>query len=136
MEDVSSEEQSILASPTLFFRFLVLGTFLIGLGLFINRVPSLSPPTLQVLESDAKNQSVVLSDKKEAASPGSNSDKTDEYININSASQIDLESLPGIGPKTAIKIIANRPYSALADLVSKNVISFKLFDQIKKQISL
>lgn len=37
-------------------------------------------------------------------------------VDINSASEKDLDSLPGVGPATAKKIIAGRPYSSAADL--------------------
>jgi DNA uptake protein ComE-like DNA-binding protein len=39
-----------------------------------------------------------------------------EKIDINSASQADLESLPGVGAATAKKIIAGRPFSSVSDL--------------------
>ncbi len=37
-------------------------------------------------------------------------------IDINSASEKELDSLPGVGPATAKKIIAGRPYSSVNDL--------------------
>jgi hypothetical protein len=37
-------------------------------------------------------------------------------VDINSASQAELEKLPGIGAATAKKIIAGRPYATAADL--------------------
>jgi hypothetical protein len=47
-------------------------------------------------------------------------------INLNTASEADLEALPGVGPATAKKIIAGRPYTSVADLskagVPKNTI--------------
>lgn len=56
-------------------------------------------------------------------------------ININTATQAQLESLPGIGPVTAGKIIAQRPYSAIEDLLSKKVVGQKTFEKIKGAIS-
>ena len=42
-------------------------------------------------------------------------------IDINTASQKDLESLPGVGEATAKKIIAGRPYASVADLAHAGV---------------
>jgi DNA uptake protein ComE-like DNA-binding protein len=39
-----------------------------------------------------------------------------DKIDINSATQTELESLPGVGAATAKKIIAGRPYSSVPDL--------------------
>jgi len=50
-------------------------------------------------------------------------------VDINNATEKDLEALPGVGKATAKKIIAGRPYSSVADL-SKAGVSAKTIDKI------
>lgn len=56
-------------------------------------------------------------------------------VNINTASATELDTLPGVGPVTANKIITNRPYSGTEELVAKKVVSQKVFDGLKDRIS-
>lgn len=56
-------------------------------------------------------------------------------ININSASEGELDKLPGVGPVTAQKIIAQRPYQTIEELVSKKVVGEGTFSKIKEQIT-
>jgi hypothetical protein len=55
------------------------------------------------------------------ASDASAQAKTAAKVDINSASQEDLEKLPGVGEATAKKIIAGRPYQSVADLSKAGV---------------
>jgi len=57
-------------------------------------------------------------------------------ISINTASQVQLEELPGVGPVTASKIITGRPYINIQELLSRKVISVSIFERIQGQISL
>ena len=57
-------------------------------------------------------------------------------ISINSSTLEELMSLEGIGEVRAKKIIENRPYSAVRELIDKNVVSESLFGKIKAKISL
>jgi len=50
-------------------------------------------------------------------------------VDLNSASQKDLEALPGIGASTAKKIVAGRPYAAVGDL-SRAGVSAKTIEKI------
>ena len=69
----------------------------------------------------------------------SNNDTSSAILNtvsINSASSADLERLNGIGPATAGKIIAGRPYTRIEELIEKKAISQSLFDTLKNQLTL
>jgi DNA uptake protein ComE-like DNA-binding protein len=55
-------------------------------------------------------------------------------VNINSASESDLEKLPGVTSDVAGRIVAKRPYGSTAELVHKRVISRQEYDKIKNQI--
>lgn len=55
-------------------------------------------------------------------------------VNINTASQAKLEALSGIGPVTASKIISDRPYSQVEDLLNKKIVGKSIFDKIKDQL--
>lgn len=57
-------------------------------------------------------------------------------VNVNIASQNELEELPQIGPVTAQRIIDNRPYGSIHELRDKNVVSEAVFDKIKNRIGL
>ncbi len=57
-------------------------------------------------------------------------------ISLNSASLSELELLPGIGPKTAQKVIDRRPYSAIEDVLTKKAVGEKTFEKIRDLITL
>lgn len=64
---------------------------------------------------------------------------TTDLININTASSIELESLPGIGPKTAQKIIEyreqNGPFISTEDIVNVSGIGPVTYERIKDLIT-
>lgn len=55
-------------------------------------------------------------------------------VNINTASQAEIEALPGIGLITASKIIAGRPYQTVEELQSKKIVSKAVFEKIKDMV--
>lgn len=61
---------------------------------------------------------------------------TQECISINSSTQAELESLSGVGPSTALKIIEGRPYIKLEDLLNVNGIGESTFNKFKESICL
>ena len=60
-------------------------------------------------------------------------------VNINSASATDLETLPGVGAKTAARIIEyrqkNRPFKKVEELMNVRGIGEKNFLKLKAQIT-
>lgn len=66
--------------------------------------------------------------------PTNTADETGK-ININTASVEELDPLPGIGKITAQKIIDNRPYQTIDELLTKKVVKQNVFDTIKDQIT-
>lgn len=60
---------------------------------------------------------------------------TSLLVNINNASESELDTLPAIGEVTAEKIVKSRPYQEIGDLVTKKVIGQKTYDKIKDLIS-
>lgn len=60
---------------------------------------------------------------------------SNEIININSATLEELDQLPGVGEVTANKIIANRPYSTIEELLSKKIVNKSVYDKINSLIS-
>ena len=61
--------------------------------------------------------------------------KTAGKININTASLNELDTLPGIGQAYAQRIIDNRPYQKVDDLLKVTGIGPKTLEKIKDEIS-
>lgn len=91
------------------------------------------------------NRAAILSDGAKLYVPRMNEqplpedatvEKVESGINLNSASSSELEALPGVGPVTATKIIAGRPYQRLEELTERNIIGQSLFTKIQAFLTL
>jgi competence protein ComEA len=56
-------------------------------------------------------------------------------IDINHATETELESLPGIGPVTGAKIVAARPFATIDELDSKGVVGPSTLEKIRDLIT-
>lgn len=89
----------------------------------------------------ADGQKIFIPDKSQSANVISQNQnvnlktETGGLININVASQKLLEELPGIGPVTAQKIIENRPYSAVEELITRKILKQKVYEENKDKLS-
>ncbi|MBL8659183.1 MAG: helix-hairpin-helix domain-containing protein [Rhodospirillales bacterium] len=61
-------------------------------------------------------------------------DQAQVLLDINSASEEDLRTLPGVGPARAQAIVAGRPYKGKDDLVKKNILPKNVYDGLKDRI--
>lgn len=84
------------------------------------------------LEKELNSEEITEEGKEELAKE----DEVQEevcHININTASQKELEKITGVGPVIAQKIIEARPFSSLSDLIKVDGIGEKTLQKIIEQ---
>jgi competence protein ComEA len=87
-------------------------------------------------KTDAKTDTKAASkpaDTKAADTKKADAPKT-ALLDINSATEKELDALPGIGEARAKAIIKGRPYKGKDDLVKKKIIPQSVYDGIKYKI--
>ncbi len=66
----------------------------------------------------------------DAAPPATASIRAVGRVRLNTASEADIEDLPGVGPKMAARLIAGRPYATLADVDRVKGVGPKMLAQL------
>ena len=106
----------------------------------INEADGFSPEYDNVFVSEKINLAKKIKDGDKVFIPfkqvlAETSSKTGK-ININTATADLLDQLPGVGSTTANKIIQNRPYKDINELLSKKIVNSSTFTKIKDQIEI
>ncbi|MBI5484672.1 MAG: helix-hairpin-helix domain-containing protein [Deltaproteobacteria bacterium] len=85
-------------------------------------------------KAPAKAEAVKPDDKKAEAKPVAEKAVKGALVDINSATDVELKAVPGIGDAYASKIIAGRPYANKAQLKSRNIMPAAVYEKVKDQI--
>jgi len=76
-----------------------------------------------------------IGEQSAGGSQSTAADSTSALVNINTATESQLDTLPGIGPVTAQKIIASRPYSSPEELLTKKAVGQSVYEKIKDLVT-
>lgn len=89
-------------------------------------------------DDEVRKENVDSSNESKTVTSSSSSSKKSGIVNINTASQTELETLPGIGPSIALKIInyrkENGKFSSIEDIKNVSGIGENKFNELKKYI--
>ena len=86
------------------------------------------------LASFAADNARVQLAQKDTKKAEAKETKKAELMDINSASEKELATLPGIGEARAKAIVKGRPYKGKDELAQKKIIPQKVYDEIKDKI--
>ena len=80
------------------------------------------------------NAAVGGKDKSKKKADEAQQQTSSSKVDLNTASEKELDALPGIGPATIKKIVANRPYSSVDDLKKAGVAQAQI-DKIRPMVT-
>ena len=90
-----------------------------------NKAAAASGPTASASSASTRQGQADTKSKPPAKTP---------LVDINSAKRAELKSLPGITDAQAGKIIAGRPYSSKAQLVSRKILDDASYENVRRLI--
>ena len=92
----------------------------------------------QLIVVPSRDEAVASAGGGSSSGGGTSGSGPGGSIELNSATAEQLDTLPGIGPVTAAKIIAARaesPFRSVDDLLTRKLVGQKTFDQIKSLVT-
>lgn len=124
--DGSQTEKSKIVGASVLFMLVGIFTIAVGLGVFFFN--SQKPQDVKIISASNYDDWELAKPQVEGAAVGN-------LVDVNSATQKELEDLPGIGPVTAGKIIAGRPYQSVEELLVKKAVGRALYEKINSQLT-
>ncbi len=88
----------------------------------------------QGVASDAKATAGSAKEGAKGAAADAKASAKKALVDINTATDAELKSIPGLGDAYVAKIVANRPYTNKAQLKSKKIIPDAVYEKIKDLI--
>lgn len=113
--------KDLFVRSTLFLAMLFLST-------------SLAFATEQNMKVSDPAGSIKTATKPAIDAPNVKAAAKNKLVDINTASETELKSIPGIGTAYASKIISGRPYTNKGQLKSRNILPVPVYEQVKDLI--
>jgi competence protein ComEA len=89
---------------------------------------------MQIYIPSVEEKSLLKAGSTSNSPDGGGESSSNQKVNINTATASELETLTGVGPSTAQKIIENRPYEKIEDLLDVSGIGESTLEKIRSEI--
>ena len=106
------------------------GTYVLPFGATVGALIDAAGGFAGEAERSLVNPADLLTTGEMVMVPSAAAPDGDRRIDLNSADAVELQRLPGVGPVTADRIIAGRPYARLEDLLAVRGIGLKTLERI------
>ncbi len=114
-------------------RWPLLPALVVGITLFLCAGCTNQSPD-QLREKTAQETAALKRDTKAVAQGVKEGLSGKRSVDLNKASKVDLEALPGMDAPKADRVIAERPYANTHQLVTRHVLSEAEYEQIQDKV--